>query len=152
MAPGLGLQPLARVDEQHGDLAPGSAGDEVAGILLVTGRIGDDEAAGFGREIAPGDVDGDALLALGGQPVEQQREIERLALGAVAARVGGERFELVVEQQAAIVEQPADQGRLAVVDAAAGDEPEQRLRAAVGRRLGPGGARRPFGGEGPDQK
>ena len=32
-----------------------------------------------GGEEAVGDVDGDALLALGAQPVEQQREVELLA-------------------------------------------------------------------------
>ena len=45
------------------------------------------------------------------------------------------RSELVVEQQFGIVQQAADQGRLAVVDAAAGDEAQQRLAL---RRFDPG--------------
>jgi hypothetical protein len=36
-----------------------------------------------------------------------------------------QRLELVVRDEAAIVEQPADQGRLAVIHAAAGDEAQQ---------------------------
>ncbi len=45
-------------------------------------RVGDDEGALVGREIAIGDIDGDALFALGGEAVDQQGEIERAALGA----------------------------------------------------------------------
>jgi len=40
------------------------------------GVSGDDELAPFGGEEAVGHVDGDALLALGRQPVDEQREIE----------------------------------------------------------------------------
>ena len=46
--------------------AIGGAGRHVAGVLLVARRVGDDEGALLGREIAVGDVDG-ALLALGGR-------------------------------------------------------------------------------------
>jgi hypothetical protein len=42
----------------------------------VAGRIGDDELAFRRGEIAIGDVDGDALLALGAQAVGEQREID----------------------------------------------------------------------------
>jgi len=41
--------------------------------LLVAGRVGDDVLAAAGREVAVGDVDGDALLALGLQAVGEQR-------------------------------------------------------------------------------
>jgi hypothetical protein len=44
--------------------------------------------------------------------------------------VGLERGELVVENLLRLVQQPADQRRLAVVDAAAGDEAQQ-LRALL---------------------
>jgi type V secretory pathway adhesin AidA len=78
-------------------------------------------------EEAVGDVDGDALLALGRQPVDQQGEVDLPALGADAAAVGLQRRQLVVEDGAGVVQQPADQGRLAVVDAAAGQHPQQGL-------------------------
>ena len=45
-------------------------------------RIGDDEFAARRREIAISDVDGDLLLALGLEAVDQERKVER----AVAAR------------------------------------------------------------------
>ncbi len=53
-----------------------------------------------------------------------------------ALALGLERFELVVEDLAAIVEQPPDQGRLAVVDASAGDEAKHLLALVT---------RKPFG-------
>ena len=43
------------------------------------GRVGDDELALVGREVAVRDVDGDALLALGLQAVGQQREVDLAA-------------------------------------------------------------------------
>ena len=73
------------------------------------------------------DVDRDALLTLRRQPVEQQREIELAVDRAVAARVGLERRELVVEDQPGLEQQAPDQRRLAVVDRAAGDEAQQAL-------------------------
>jgi len=42
--------------------------------LLVARGVGDNERAPSGREISIGDVDGDALFALGLQPIEQSRE------------------------------------------------------------------------------
>ena len=86
------------------------------------------------REIAVGDVDRDALLALGGEPVDQQREIDRLALRPVPLAVGFQRGELVVEDLLAVVQQPPDQRRLAVVDAAAGDEAQQLLALPARRQ------------------
>jgi hypothetical protein len=89
----------------------------------MTWRVGDDELAPLSGEEAVGDVDGDLLLALGRKPVEQQRKVEIPAERAVFAGFIRERAELIVEQQFCLVQQPADQGGLAVVDRAAGDEP-----------------------------
>jgi hypothetical protein len=93
--------------------------------LLVARRVGDNEATPWGREIAVGDVDGDALLALGAEAVEQKRIVDVLSLRSVAQRIRLERRQLILRDEAAFVEQAADQGRLAVVDAAAGDEAQQ---------------------------
>ncbi len=49
--------------------------------------VGDDELAPRGREEAIGDVDRDALLALGGQPIQEQRKIDSVPRRAVLARV-----------------------------------------------------------------
>src|SRR6185437_5192092 len=61
---GLRQQAFARIDEQHGKLAIGGAGRHVTRVLLVARRVGDDEGPAWRREIAVGDVDGDALFAL----------------------------------------------------------------------------------------
>ena len=53
--------------------------------------VGDDELALLGGEEAVGDVDGDALLALGGQAVDQQREVELAAARTDLLRVALER-------------------------------------------------------------
>src|SRR6185369_11655905 len=87
----------------------------------------DDELALLAREIAVGDVDRYALLALGAEAVDKQREVHRLPLRSVALAVRLESRELVVEHLSCLVEQPADQRRLAVINAAAGDEPQQLL-------------------------
>ena len=79
---GLGQHALAGIDQDHRQIGGRGAGDHVAGVLLVAGRVGDDELAPLGGEEAVGDVDGDALLALGGQAVDQQREVELVALRA----------------------------------------------------------------------
>jgi hypothetical protein len=66
---------LPGVDEHQREVG-GRAGDHVAGVLLVAGGVGDDELAPRRGEVAVGDVDGDALLALGAEPVGEQREVD----------------------------------------------------------------------------
>ena len=75
------------------------------------------------REVAVGDVDRDALLALGAQAVGQQRQVDL----AVAAPLAGplDRRELVLEDALRVVQQPADERALAVVDRAGGGEAQQ---------------------------
>ncbi|MNE57918.1 hypothetical protein D3C80_1529110 [compost metagenome] len=93
----------------------------------MAGGVGDDELALVGGEEAVGDIDGDALLALGGQAVHQQGEVQFAALGAELLRVDFELTELVLEQHLGFVQQAADQRALAVVDGAGGDEAQQAL-------------------------
>ena len=127
VAPGLGEHALAGVDEDDGEVGGRGAGDHVAGVLLVARGVGDDELAPLGGEEAVGDVDGDALLALGGEAVDQEGEVELAALGADLLRVRLQRGQVVLEDQLRVVQQAADQRALAVVDAAAGDEAQHRL-------------------------
>ena len=127
--PRLRQHALARIDQHHRQLRVGGAGGHVAGVLLVAGAVGHDEAAPRGVEIAVGHVDGDALLALGVQAIGEQGEIER-ALGGIGVQSAAftcQRLQLVVRQHAGIVEQAAEQGALAVVHAAAGNETQQSL-------------------------
>ncbi len=110
---GLPVQ-LGRVHQHHGGVGGRGGGHHVAGVLLVAGRVADDELAGFGVEVAVSHVDGDALLALGRQTVGQQRQIgHALALHA---------RQVVLQHRLAVHQQATDQRALAVVDRAAGDE------------------------------
>ena len=93
------------------------AGRHVAGVLLVARGVGDDELALVGRKEPVGDVDGDALLALGGEAIDEQREVDAFVADVAVLALLAEARELVVEDELAVVEQPADQRRLAVVDA-----------------------------------
>ena len=73
--PGLHLHAARRVDQDHGEVRGRGAGRHVARVLLVARAVGDDELALVGVEVAVGDVDRDALLALGLQAVHQQRQV-----------------------------------------------------------------------------
>ena len=89
--------------------------------------VGDNELALVGGEEPVGDIDGDALLALGGEAVHQQREVDLAALRADLPGVRLQGRQLVLEDHLGVVEQAADQRRLAVVHRAAGEKPQQRL-------------------------
>ncbi len=130
MALGLRYDALASVDEHDRQVGRRSARDHVARVLLVSRRVGDDEAPLRGREIAVGDVDRDALLALRPQPVGQQREVDEVVAHALARRL--HLRELVAEHLLGVVEQPADQRALAVVHRAGCGEPQQ-VRRALGQ-------------------
>ena len=67
---------LAGIDEHDRQVCGGCAGDHVAGVLNVAGRVGNDELAPRSGEVAIGDIDGDALLALGAQAVGQERQVD----------------------------------------------------------------------------
>ena len=122
---GLVQHALARVDQHDRQVGVRRAGDHVAGVLLVARRVGQDEAAARSFEIAVGDVDGDALVALGGQAVDQQRVVDAALDRAEAAGVAFQHRHHVVGDGAAFEQQAADQGGLAVVDAAAGQHAQQ---------------------------
>jgi hypothetical protein len=76
VAAGLRQHALARVDQDDGEVGGRGGGDHVAGVLLVARRVGDDVLARAGGEVAVGDVDGDALLALGLQAVGEERQVD----------------------------------------------------------------------------
>jgi hypothetical protein len=108
---------LARVEQDDRDVGGRGAGDHVARVLDVPGRVGELEAAPRRDERAVGDVDRDPLLALGAEAVGEEREVD-VAVAAALARLL-DVLELVGEDLLRVVEQPADQRRLAVVDRAA---------------------------------
>ena len=131
MAPGLNQDTLARIDQDHRQLCSRCASDHVARVLLVAGGVGDDELAPVRGEEAVGNIDGDPLLPLGREPVDEQGEVDLLALRSKALRIGLERRELVLEDELGVVQEPPDQRALAVVDTAAGQEPQRALGCLV---------------------
>ena len=110
------------VDQDHGGIGGAGAGDHVAGVLLVAGRVGDDELPPAGGEVAVRHVDRDALLALGLQAVGQQSEVKLRPARRAALAGPRQRRQLIGQDALGVVEQPADQRALAVVDATGGDE------------------------------
>ena len=95
VAAGLLEHTLAGVDEDDRHVGRRGTGDHVARVLHVARGVRDDELAPRGREVAVGDVDRDALLALGPQPVGEQREVGVLV--AALGRGGLDGGELVLE-------------------------------------------------------
>src|SRR3546814_14574080 len=77
MPPRLRQQTLACIDQDHGQVGAGRTGGHVARVLLVPRAVGHDELAPRSTEITIGHVDGDALLALGFEAIDQQRVLER---------------------------------------------------------------------------
>ena len=136
VASGLPRQPLVGAHQHQRQISDRGAGGHVGAVLFVARRVYDDEFAPRRREEAVGHVDGDVLLALGGEAVEQQRIVEILALRAVFVRIGGQCFELISEQLLQFIKQTAEQRRLAMIDRAAGHEAQQALRLAERRCAG----------------
>ncbi len=109
---------LARIDQQDRKLGCGRAARHVARVLLVARRVGHNERPSRGREVAIGDIDGDALLALGLEPVHEKRQVDA-ARCAKTLTILLNSPELIVRDKIAIVKETADEGAFAVIDAAA---------------------------------
>src|SRR5215813_13231531 len=87
--------------------------------------IGDDEFAARSAEVAVGDINGNSLFALRTKAIREQGKIDGLAGPVDAALLY--RGELVFINRLAVVEKPANQRRLAVIDAAGGGKAQQFL-------------------------
>ena len=107
-----------RIDRQVGEAG---AHGHVARVFLVAGRVGTDEAAIVRGEVAVRHVDGDALLALRRQSVQQQAVVY-LAAAAARFRVQLQRTCLVGVYELRVVQQMPDERRLAVVHGPARNE------------------------------
>ena len=89
----------------------------------MTGSVRDDEPPLGRREVSVGDVDRDPLLALGAQPVGQQRQIEEVLAAALAGLL--DVRQLIAQHLLGVVQEAADKGALAVVDGAGGGEAQE---------------------------
>ena len=147
MPPRLLQEPLPGIDQEDREIRGRRPSHHVARIVLVTGRVGDDEPPPRRAEITIGDVDGDALFAFGFKAVHQQCRIKVARHSAMRPGIARQRGELIVENQRRIEQEPADQRRLAVVDRTAGEHAE-----LVARRPRTGMAARPPRRRQTDQK
>ena len=121
----LGQDALAGIHHHDGNIGRRGAGGHVARILFMAGRVGDDELALVGSKETIGDIDRDALLALGGQAIDQKGEVDVLALCADFPGIILQRGQLVLEDHLGIIQKAADQRRLAIIHRTTGDEAEQ---------------------------
>ena len=80
---GLPGQSIGRADQQEGEVGRRCAGRHVPGVLLVPGRIRDDELAARGGEEAVRNVDRDLLLALRRKAIEKERKVALVTLRAM---------------------------------------------------------------------
>ena len=69
-------RPAVASTTHQGQVGGRGAGGHVPRVLHVPGAVGDDELAVGRRRVAVGDVDGDALLALGPQAVGDEGEVD----------------------------------------------------------------------------
>src|SRR3546814_3824903 len=77
MPPRLCKHALPGVNQDNGEVGGRCTRHHVPRILLMTRRVSDNELALFGREEAISDVDGDSLLTLRGEAVDEKREVDR---------------------------------------------------------------------------
>ena len=71
---------VARIDQNDGEIGRGKRSvAHIARVLFMPRRIGDDELALRRREVAIGDIDGDALFTFGPQAIGEQRQIDMAA-------------------------------------------------------------------------
>ncbi|MBA7698074.1 hypothetical protein ES703_106749 [subsurface metagenome] len=130
MPPRLIAHAFQGVDDQHSTVGLRGAGDHVTQEFGVAGRVDQHDVARIGAEADLRGVDGDALVALGLQRIEQERPLKGHA-APCADRL--EHFELALGQAAGFVQEAADEGGLAVIDMADDDDANLRPRRAVGR-------------------
>ena len=100
----------------------------------MAGGVGNDELAARRGEVAIGDVDRDALLAFGAETIGEEREVD--GTGGAIHRAFLDRGELIFEGALGVIEQAADEGRFAVIDASASEQAEQFLAFFFGEERG----------------
>ena len=95
MAPRLREHALGGIDQDHSGIRRGRPGCHIAGVLLMSGSVGDDEFPPQCGKVAVGDINRNALLAFGAQAVGQQREIQRAGRSIDSAVADSSKLVLV---------------------------------------------------------
>ena len=84
--------------------------------------IGDNELALFGGEETIGNVDSNALFALGRKAINKQCKVNLLTLRTDAFGIRLQSLQLIFKDHFAVIQQPPDQRRFAVIHRSASDE------------------------------
>src|SRR5881397_458153 len=122
VAPRLGHHAIARIDQNDRKVAGARARHQIARVLLVPGRVRNDELSFRRRKIAVSNINGDTLLALRPQAIGQQRKIDALATTSFVFALCP--FDLVFKCTLSLDEQAANQGGFPIVDVAGRSEAE----------------------------
>ena len=80
---------FAHIDQHNCGMRGRCAGDHIARVLLVTGRVGDDVFTTRRGEVAIRDVDGDALFTFGFEAIGEQRKVNAAIILIITAVVFG---------------------------------------------------------------
>src|ERR1051326_4308860 len=97
MAPRLGEDTMARIDQNNCCVRRRRASNHVPRILFMARSVSNDEFTAVRREEPIGNVNRDTLLPLGSKAVYEKREIQVVTLGPKFLRIPGERSELIFE-------------------------------------------------------
>ncbi len=92
VATGLVFDTVTRIDQDNREITGRGTGGHIARVLLVTWGVGNNKFALSSAEITVGHINGDALLALSLQAVDQQRQVNIITCGADFFRVAGDGF------------------------------------------------------------
>ena len=122
---GLCNHPRACIHKNDCRIGCRAAGNHIAGVLLVSRSVGDDKLSVVGAEIAISHINGDALLALRLQSVEEQRIVDVLAGITATLAVALKRIELVFINLLTVEKESTDECRFSVVNTSGGEKPQQ---------------------------
>ena len=96
------------INQNHSQIGRRTARNHIACVLLVSRCVGNDKLTLVGREIAISHINGDALLALGFQSVQQKGIINMITGITHALAVAFQRIQLVLVYLLAIEQEAAD--------------------------------------------
>ena len=125
MAERLQRQALGGIDQQDHGVRGRCTGRHVPGVLDMARTVRDQKPAARRPQMSPRDVDGDALLPFGRQPIQKKRVIRLRTAGTVLRARSIEGSQLVIRHISCRAKQTSYQGALAIINTAAGDNPQR---------------------------
>ena len=125
VASSLREHPLRGIDKNNSHVRRRRTRYHVTRVLLMPGRVRHNKLAVIGAKETVSHINGNALLSFSRQAIYQKREINVATLGALLFGVLQQRRHLILKNKLSLIEHASDQGALAIVYAAAGNESQQ---------------------------